>query len=155
MKKATALMLTLLLLLSVALAESIDLSSLSFDELVLIVNKAQLEMMKSDRWQEVEVPPGTYLVGQDIPAGKWTISVYDSSYVDFEIGSSIKDNGEIDLIPSINEYKHITLKGKSNFLYEQGDTTSYSLDLKEGWYVVITTGSIIFSPYTGNNFTFK
>lgn len=155
MKKIIALFLTLTMLFSIALAESIDLSSLSYDELVILVNRAQLEMMKSDKWQEVEVPPGTYIVGKDIPAGQWTIAVHDAGYVDFEIGTAIKNNGEIDFMSCLDDYKHITLIGKANFLYTEGDTTSYAIELLDNWYVVITTGSILFTPYKGNSFSFK
>ncbi len=155
MKKIIALFLALTMLYSIALAESIDLSSLSYDELIILVNRAQLEMMKSDKWQEVEVPPGTYIVGKDIPAGQWTITVHDGGYVDFEIGTAIKNNGEIDFMSCLDDYKHITLIGKSNFLYTEGNTTSYTIELRDNWYVVITTGSIIFTPFAGNSFTFK
>ena len=155
MKKVFTFILILIVLFSVALAENIDLSSLSYGELISLINQAQLEIMKSDKWQEVEVPPGTYIVGKDIPAGQWTISVHDSGYVDFEIGTAIKKNGEIDYMSCLDDYKHITLIGKSSFLYTEGNTTSYSLELLDNWYVVITTGSIIFNPYKGNSFVFK
>lgn len=154
MKKLICVILVIILMPIVAIAD-IDLSSLSYNELVSLINKAQLEIMKSDKWQEVEVPPGTYIVGKDIPAGHWTIAINDSGYADFEIGTTIKSNGEIDYMSCLDDYKHITLIGKSSFLYTEGNTTSYSLELLNNWYVVITTGSIIFTPYKGNNFTFK
>lgn len=154
MKKLVCIILVIILIPTLAIAD-IDLSSLSYDELISLINGAQLEIMKSDKWQEVEVPPGTYVVGKDIPAGQWTIAVHDSGYVDFEIGTAIKSNGEIDYMSCLDDYKHITLIGKSSFLYTEGNTTSYSLELLNNWYVVITTGSIIFTPYKGNNFTFK
>lgn len=156
MRKVIALIMSILMIIlaSVAVAD-VDISNLSYEELVALVNEAQMLMMKSDKWQVVDVPPGTYLVGKDIPAGQWQLSVYDESYVDFEIGTAIKDNGEIDYMACYQDYKHITLKGKRCVLYSEGDTTTYSIELKDGWYVVITTGSILFSPFTGNTFKFK
>lgn len=62
------LAIALLLSTTVAIAD-VDISGLSYDELVALVNKAQMEMMKMDKWQEVVVPEGIYIIGEDIPAG--------------------------------------------------------------------------------------
>ena len=41
-----------------------------------------MEMMKSDKWQEVRVPVGVWEVGKDIPAGHWSITcALDTAYM--------------------------------------------------------------------------
>ena len=39
-------------LASVVAVADVDISGLSYDELIDLVNKAQMEMMKMDKWQE-------------------------------------------------------------------------------------------------------
>ena len=76
MKKmlAFALCLSMLVPCMCALSESIDLSDLSIEELAMLRDRCQMEMMKSDKWQEVRVPVGVWEVGKDIPAGHWSIT---------------------------------------------------------------------------------
>ena len=67
------LVITLLLGVSSAIADGIDLSQLSIDELVALKDKINLAIWNSQEWQEVKVPQGVWKVGEDIPAGHWSI----------------------------------------------------------------------------------
>lgn len=75
MKKLVSFFLTALLLFSAASADPVDLSGLSFDELVALRDQINLAIWNSQEWQEVTVPAGIWQVGKDIPAGHWSIRV--------------------------------------------------------------------------------
>ena len=68
----------ILIFLSVSFAGSaFDLSALTYNELVALKDQINLAMWNSQEWQEVEVPKGVYVIGEDIPVGKWTIKAAD------------------------------------------------------------------------------
>ena len=73
MKKLVAQFPAIVLAAGFALAEGIDLSGMSYDELVALKDRINLAMWQSDEWQEVTVPQGVWKVGEDIPAGHWTV----------------------------------------------------------------------------------
>lgn len=151
MKKLIAFVTAILLILlsSVAIAD-VDVSGLSYDELVDLVNKAQYEMMKTDKWEEVVVPEGIYIIGRDIPAGRWTISAPPKVYVIYVyVGKTMYDEF------SVNFDSMTGLHGTQYSLYKEGDTSSITYDLKDGMILQIKSGSGIFTPYTGNGFSFK
>lgn len=67
------IILALIVLMAIpAAAEDLDLSKLSFDELVILHKNIQLEIISRPEWKEVHVPAGHWIVGQDIPAGKYS-----------------------------------------------------------------------------------
>lgn len=127
-----------------------DLSALSYDDLVKLVSSAQLEMMTSDKWQEVVVPEGVYKIGEDIPAGHWTITAPAKVYcVQVCVGPKLFDNGRV------NYDNFYALHGKDNSLNYEGETNYISVVLKNGQYISIEDGSAIFTPFAGNSFSFK
>lgn len=77
MKKVLAIALALILIGAAAYA-AIDLSGMSFDELMALRQQVDKALWASDGWQEVDVPRGMYIVGEDIPAGKWSIVAHSS-----------------------------------------------------------------------------
>lgn len=87
MKKLIALILIIALAAPVALAD-IDLSGMTFDELMDLQQQLTAALWASDGWQEVEVPVGYYVVGDDIPAGRW--SVTSDGYIFIRLYSSLK-----------------------------------------------------------------
>ena len=74
MKKFLALFLVSIFLFSWAAAD-VDLSGMSFEDLVSLRDRLNLAIWNSQEWQEVEVPIGAWKVGEDIPAGHWTITL--------------------------------------------------------------------------------
>ena len=72
MKHLSALLIAFSLLVSVAAAA--DLSSLTFEELQALREQCQMEIMTRPEWKEVTVPQGIWTIGEDIPAGTYTIS---------------------------------------------------------------------------------
>ena len=69
---AIVLLFTIALLNASALAD-IDLSGMSFDDLIALQQQVNLALWESDGWQEVTVPVGIYKVGEDIPAGEYQV----------------------------------------------------------------------------------
>lgn len=151
MKKAVLgiLVLVMLMVNACAFCDTFDLSGLSFEELAALRDRCQMEMMKSDKWQEVTVPEGIYQIGKDIPAGHWTISAPSKGMAMIYAGRKMANDFMVDFEILFDLY------GLKNGLYHEGSTTSISLDLKDGQYLQIMLGSVIFTPYQGNSFSFK
>ena len=85
MKRVVSVLLVLFLLFScsVGLAE-INLSEMSYDELIALQKELVLEVMSRPEWKEVEVPAGQYTIGVDIPAGWYSMKpkkTWDSVYL--------------------------------------------------------------------------
>lgn len=147
MKRFFFLFLAALLLISSAAADPVDLSGMSYDELVALRDQLNLAIWNSQEWQEVTVPEGIWIVGQDIPAGHWSVRVaaeHDYFYISyFDILNEIEKrpgNG------ARLVQQDIASPGYSAF----GETTPESTDviLEEGWYFKCG-GTVIFTPYAG------
>ena len=151
MKKILSAVLVLMLLIPTAMAE-VDLSALSFDELVALRQQVNKEITTRPEWKEVTVPAGLWKVGEDIPAGKWTISAAPGSWPWVTIGDALNALGtEVDELSSIIS-SYDPLMSKTHSFYEQlhGQyPESFVATLTEGLYVYIQNGTTIFSPYVG------
>lgn len=148
MKRIMILFLSLLLLFSVAFADSIDLGSLSFDELAALRDQIMVEMMSRKDWQEVTVPAGTYQVGVHIPAGHWMIKPTDGAYCYVTVGGALEENGEEVKYRSAGYY-NVSLLSESCRIYDPGDQSFVDLELKDGMYICIERSSVVFTPYSG------
>ena len=158
MKKILVMILAVCLLVPIASAEDIDISGLSFDQLVALKERINLALFESDEWQEVTVPQGVWKVGKDIPAGKWLIkavqSANGSTYVQY--GTALDDN-KIE-IPYKYLREYFWVYSESFKYLETNDLTEYAITLTDGDYVVISPayGPAVFMPYTAEpSFTFK
>ena len=138
----------LMILGSVAMAEEIDLAGMSYDDLVELKDRINKAMWECEEWQEVTVPQGLWLVGEDIPAGHWTIEAYPDSVTSITIGDQIKDNGqEVELRGT---YYFDTLVSPLYWNYKEGKSrASFDYELRNGEYVEISNGYAVFKPYTG------
>lgn len=143
MKRIPIICIILMLIFSGAFAEGIDLSALSFAQLAELRDRCQAEMMLRPEWQEVTVPAGLWIVGEDIPAGHWTfrqdISVKSLLYVGISYGDVLNDDGEIAVFKS-SVYKGYTFSDA---------VPSVDLILEDGFYLQISSGPVIVTPYTG------
>jgi len=147
MKRLICTLIVILLIVSSAMAE-IDLSAMSYEELVALKDHVQLAIWQSKEWQEVEVPKGVYAVGKDIPAGKWTILAADGSkcYIKWgdvldPSGVDVSWNGKI----SVSE----VLYSPSYRYFQKDDPTQVSWDLKSGDYFIVESGISVFTPFSG------
>lgn len=132
MKKTVALILALILIGAAAYA-AIDLSGMSFDELMELRAQVDAALWASDGWTEATVPQGVYNVGEDIPAGRWTIKANASLWVFIY-------NGESEYCDSM-------------YWLDSSDP-QVNLVLKEGQRIEIN-GTVTFTPYTSAALGFK
>ena len=145
MKKLLVCVLALILIGCAALAE-IDLSGLSYEELVELKDKLNLAMWESEEWQEVEVPIGIWKVGEDIPAGHWTIGIEGKkNYAKVILGKAVDEN-EASLIGVIADNMIAT---EDHSFYSTVHQSEISLELLDGQYIWIQSCPVIFTPYTG------
>lgn len=130
------------------IAEGIDLSALSWDELLALREQLNLELFSREEWQSVEVPQGVWVVGEDIPAGKWTVTCETGSFGQIAWGTTLNESGtNIDFFkPPMDSESVYNPEGS---LYEEGKLTTYTFEAVEGYYVVISSSSLTFSTYTG------
>lgn len=150
MKKLVALFLAIVLSAGFSLAEGINLSGMSYDELVALKDKINLAMWSSQEWQEVTVPQGVWKVGEDIPAGHWTVAPLGERYVYVYVGTKLKEEKKgIDIFNSDYYVYEYIYSEKSDLFNKNEDKPSCDLELENGMYVVIENGSVFFTPYQG------
>lgn len=124
------------------------LSSMTYDELVMLKDRINIAIWNSQEWQEVEVPQGVWKIGEDIPVGHWTITASPTAWVGVTYGSELDDNQkEIDWL--CKGYYHELLKGKKHVFATEDDLRSIDINTKNGYYIEIEDGSVIFTPYSG------
>lgn len=147
--------LVLLAMVSCACAENIDLTGLSYVELVVLKARINLAMWESEEWQEVTVPHGLWVVGKDIPAGTWTVKCADTgrkSYMlkscKFEWGDTLDDDGQG--VAWSRRYDSVNIYNKFSDDYN-GEITEYTLTVREGDYIYIDPlyNKAVFTPYAG------
>lgn len=147
MKKLLPFFLAALLFCFAAIADPVDLSGMSFEELVALRDQLNLAIWNSQDWQEVTVPEGIWVVGQDIPAGHWSIRV--AAEKDYFYISCFDALNELEKRPASGArlvQQEIASPGYSAF----GEITPESADLilEDGWFFKCN-GAVIFTPYTG------
>lgn len=156
MKKLVILIAVIVMVcMSAVSAEDVtyDLKNLSLAELIEVRDLVQQYMWASDEYQSVTVPQGVWVVGLDIPAGKWNVKCahgegFLMSKCFMEWGTKLNDNGSFDVS---NRKGFVTLYDPEYKDFKQGSVTEYIVDLKNGDYVVIDSvyGKAVFSTYTG------
>ena len=148
MKKALVLLAALVLIASAAAAE-VDLSGMSFEELVDLAHRVDQAIWASDGWQEVTVPPGTYKVGEDIPARKWTVKATEAGSVLVYYCAAIDDAGSANIFGGASTDDWIY--SPSARTYDPTCQTEATYDMKEGMYFIVMNGNAVFTPYMGKS----
>lgn len=147
--KKLAVVLVLLLALPVFAQADVDLSGMTFDELVALREKIDLAIWNSQEWQEVTVPQGIWEVGVDIPEGHWTIRPVDGVYSYVTYGNKLEENNK-EVAYGSKGYFSENIFSPNSRIYEEGkDRLEIDVDAKAGSYIEIERGDVVFSPYTG------
>lgn len=148
MKRLFILILAALILAGSAAADGIDLSSMSFDELVALREQLNLAIWNCQEWQEVTVPEGTWIIGKDIPAGHWSIRTkaekhdfFNVYYFDVPDDFGLKPGRGANAL-----FLDIGSPGFSGFGEVNNDTID--IDMKDGWYLYLG-GACVFTPFAG------
>jgi len=133
-------------------AAEIDLSGLSFEELVALREQVDLAIWNCEEWQEVTVPQGVYEVGVDVPAGHWVISPVDGRYSSIKWGRELDQTGTQieDSMDGRSYYDYAVICSPSHKFYDAGEyRTSLEINAVEGMYISIEDGDVVFTPYAG------
>lgn len=147
--KKLLLVLVLVLSLPVFAQADVDLSGMTFDELVALSEQLNLAIWNSAEWQEVTVPQGLWKVGEDIPEGHWTIKAADGVWCRVSYGSVLDTNGK-EVSYSSNDYYSDQVYSTTSRSYEPNENlTQIDIEAKAGSYIEVAYGSVIFSPYSG------
>ena len=151
MKKMFVLILVLLSFTSVSFADTeFDLSGMTYDELVSLKDQINLAIWNSEEWQEVEVPQGVWMVGEDIPSGHWTITNAGGYSTWVKIGTKLDETGhDIDVFYSDFYFGDSVKNPNASYFNPASDKVSIDVDLKDGTYVIIDNANAIFTPYAG------
>lgn len=150
MRKIVCIVMVFVALLSCIAFAEIDVSDMSFSELVEARELITQAMWASDEWQEVEVPAGLYQIGVDIPAGYWTVRPAGVNTCMIKYGNTLEDNGnELDY-PCVSEQITDPEDGYAKY----NSITELSWQMEEGYYFS-TDQTVIFTPYQGTNLGFK
>ena len=147
MKRFFILFLVLCFLPVFAFADLPDLSGLSFDELISLRDSINIALWNSDQWQEVTVPPGLWKIGEDIPAGHWTIRLgieHGYSYVWYfekpdEFGRPFAP---------MTKYVNQSLATEDFHAFSEEYIHEIDFDMKEGMYFYCEN-TTVFTPYSG------
>lgn len=152
MKKVViAILLVLSFMVTSTVVAEMDLSGMTFAELIALKEQINLAMWNCDEWQEVFVPQGVYEVGVDIPAGKWTIEPADM-IAQLLWGTQLENNGTT--CSTDIAFDVITSRDYNRFRPTK-DITHVDYDLAEGQYICIRGYSVVFKPFTGRNLEFE
>ena len=149
MKRFLCCLLAIMLMTVFAVAEDIDLSGLTFDELAALRDRIQLEMMTRDEWQEVTVPQGLWEVGKDIPAGTWNIKVATNKRSRVYCGITICDKLNSTHTEAVRSGKVYVYQQLAHPDYDYNAPESINVTLPEGVFIIIENSDTIFSPYHG------
>lgn len=148
MKKLLCMVIISLMLAPCAFAQKIDLSGMSLAELTELRQRVQLAMFETDEWQEVVVPQGVWKVGEDIPAGTWTVKCFGGKNHSLIIswGEYLQDNNEdIDWKGRYSSLNVVYTQDRA----DEGLMTEYTFTVQHGDYIVIEISSAIFTPFHG------
>lgn len=144
MKRMVAMLMAFMLIGSIALAE-IDLSGMTYEELVELKDRINKAMWECEEWEEVTVPQGVWEIGVDIPEGHWTIKPESGSmaYViigDFRTGSTVDGSkSSVTVAAKDWEYYNSSYMQEADVILESGRFVEVSPD----------AGKAVFTPYSG------
>lgn len=165
MKKLLSILLLVCLLIPAAVAEDIDLSKLSFDELASLRDRCQMEMLSRSEWKEVQVPQGIWQVGKDIPAGDWIIKCADVGRTNVSMricvflwGEGYPKDESFEYKKRVGRIKVANPENKYYNEYESGTPTEARVHLEDGQYIVIENGfnaAVFMRDFATAPFSFK
>lgn len=133
MKKVLVVLLVLFLFVPFAFAEGVDLSEMSDSDLEELNRSVQLELFSRHAAGDgVQVPPGCYTAGVDLPAGRYQVIVEEDVYAE-----------------TIKVYASESSKsGKSFWLGSFYGGTTANIDLQDGGILEITSHTVTIRVFT-------
>ena len=135
---------------ALAAPETVDLASMSLEDLQALQLRVLEAMWQTDAWQFVEVPEGAY----EIPAGKWTLTAREGEYASIKVVSKLNTTGTREA-NNAQTYAYQVIASVSSFMHDDYPSESFTLTLAEGMFLIIEDAPVIFTPPAGPAFTFK
>ena len=146
-EKICAVVVVILLVLTTSgLADNLDLSGMSFDELVKLKDQINLAIWNSQEWQEVRVPTGLYKVGEDIPAGKWTVLAPEGTTNLVQWGTKPDASGTH--LEQREGYERIYSTSYKNYDPNK-HRSQLDIELFDDMYFYVEEGAALFTPFAG------
>ena len=156
MKRILAVVLVVACLFGSAYA--VDLSGMSYSELVELKDQINLAIWNSQEWQEVTVPKGLWKIGEDIPVGYWTMTPVGSQHDIYYYGDVLDGTKtEVDIWNCSSYWSGIisTRKNSDGSWKYTDEYHEFSLDMKKGYYIYLPCDTV-FTPFAGKpSFGFK
>lgn len=120
--------------------------TLDVSELQDVIAAASSLLLSKSEYENVTVPVGFYVVGEDIPAGHWSISFSPGEYAIIEYFLETDPNGKrpADLL---NDYYSEVIADPDSSYSVMSKLSEIDLDLKDGYHLIISNGSVIFNPF--------
>ena len=135
MNKSISVFIVCLMLLIPAFAfAEVDLTGMSYDDLVSLSKQVGMAIMQSDEFDSVTVPMGIWEVGVDIPEGTWIITP-EKSMCTVVYGSALDESGN-----------------DMNF-FDRGNAYADLYNSSESWRVKATKGNYFMVKYNNAVFT--
>jgi hypothetical protein len=155
-KRILSTLLCLILMAPAAMAEpqTVDLDTMTLEELQELQLRVVAAMWKTDGWQSVEVPEGAYEIGVEIPAGKWTLTPREGEYVTIQVVSKLNATGTREA-NNAQTYAYQVITSASSFMHDDYPSESFTITLEKGMFIIIDDAPVIFTPPAGPSFTFK
>ena len=122
----------------------IDLSGVSYDELIALKDQIYAAIWNSGEWKEAIVPAGVYVVGENIPAGQYTIEMADAESM-YPVCTVATYGCPDDFY---NSHGCVT-----NTFLNEGVT--YTMRIVDGQLINVNGNSIIIRPFVGDTILFK
>ena len=152
MKRICALIAALLLLASTAIAE-MDLSAMSYEDLINLSEQVKLEIWIRAETKAVTVPAGYWEVGVDIPAGTYTIKCADYDINNaFKSACTVKWYKENPLTEkTVYQSGSVIIYHPDSKFYKEGQTSEYTMTFYNGMFIEIDDiyNQAVFYPNTG------
>lgn len=121
---------------AISVAETIDISGFSYDDLIVLKDKINQAIWETHGRTEFVVPMGSYTVGEDIPSGKYTLTLAKPDDYSLSIVTIYSETGKM-----VGHY----------YLMNETDVVG-KVTLSTGYTISISSDSVLFSPYKGLGF---
>lgn len=107
MRKIVSILLSVLLVFSFSFAfAETNLSDMSYDDLIALQKELTKEIMSRPEWKEVKIPAGEWVVGQDIPAGIYSIVIPKGGSAVIHLWGAAIDDYDTNGGMRLSDYRH-------------------------------------------------
>lgn len=140
MKKTIAILSAILFLATPAAFASNDLSKMTVDELIKLRTQIETELVSRKEVKSFSIPQGTYIAGDDFPAGVYRVTLDGNPMVPIA-ALVVKDPNSTNTVGDLYSISPSV-----------GTAEIGKLVLKEGMSIEVSGPNLLFTVYTGIGF---